>query len=66
MRLQQAAGAETATITLPARKLLIASQLAMQPETLSRLFRELEETGLIHMNGDTIRIVNIEALERSL
>ena len=60
--LQHAAGEETATITLPARKLLIASQLAMQPETLSRLFRELEEAGLIRVHGEHIEIADTEAL----
>ncbi|MGH8274009.1 MAG: Crp/Fnr family transcriptional regulator [Gammaproteobacteria bacterium] len=66
LRLQRSGGKETMTVSLPARKFLIASQLAMQPETLSRLFRELEEADLIRMQGDTIRIVNVEALEGTL
>lgn len=54
------------TVTLPARKTLIASQLAMQPETLSRLFRELEHDGLIQVRGERIRITDVEALRRRL
>lgn len=66
LRLQSAASEDTGTINLPARKVLIASQLAMQPETLSRLFRELEHKGLIHVRGDSIRILDVEALQRLL
>src|SRR5699024_7887049 len=49
-------GDEALMITLPARKVLIASQLAMQPETLSRLFRELERDDLIRVRGDNIEV----------
>jgi CRP-like cAMP-binding protein len=54
------------TIRLPARKVLVAARLAMQPETLSRLFRELEREGLIRMRGDSIQITDIDALQRLL
>ncbi|HET7371005.1 MAG TPA: Crp/Fnr family transcriptional regulator [Gammaproteobacteria bacterium] len=67
LRLRRAAtDDEPETIRLPARKGLIASQLAMQPETLSRLFRELEREGLIGVRGDSIRIKDAEALQRLL
>ncbi len=62
LHLQRAAGEETTTVTLPTRKLLIASQLAMQPETLSRLFRELEEVGVIHVRGEHVKITDSKAL----
>lgn len=65
LRLQPAATSATAgTIKLPARKVLIASQLAVQPETLSRLFRELEREGYIRVDGDSIRILDVDALQR--
>ncbi len=66
LHLQRTAGEETMAIKLPARKALIASQLSMQPETLSRLFRELEQAGLIRVQGDIIGIVDVSALERTL
>ena len=66
LRLPPAASEDAGTIKLPARKVLIASQLAMQPETLSRLFRELECKGLIHVCGNRIRILDIEALQQLL
>jgi CRP-like cAMP-binding protein len=53
-------------VRLPARKALIASQLAVQPETLSRLLRELERDGLIRVHGDNIHILNDKALRRLL
>lgn len=54
------------TVRLPARKVLIASQLAMQPETLSRLFRELEDQGLIAVQGEAVRLLDRRALEQLL
>lgn len=55
--------AKTSTIKLPITKQLIASQLAVRPETLSRLFRELEQEQLISVSGNTIAIINRDALE---
>ncbi|MDN5864743.1 MAG: Crp/Fnr family transcriptional regulator [Gammaproteobacteria bacterium] len=63
LRLNNSAGG---TVKLPATKQLIAAQLAMQPETLSRLFRELEQDGLIEMRGSTVRIVDALTLEGAL
>lgn len=54
------------TIRLPARKVLIASQLAIQPETLSRLLRELEDGRLIRVHGERIEIVDADALAHLL
>ncbi len=58
-------GGEEGTVTLPARKHLVAAQLAVQPETLSRLFRELEEERLIRVHGNEIEIPDAEALRDS-
>lgn len=65
LKLRGTAGGESTTVRLPTRKVLIASQLAIQPETLSRLLRELEHEGLIHVRGDRIDFVDAEGL-RSL
>ncbi|HSN17201.1 MAG TPA: Crp/Fnr family transcriptional regulator [Gammaproteobacteria bacterium] len=51
-----------AVITLPTHKTLIAAQLALQPETLSRLFRSLNDEGLIEYEGDSVVVPNIDQL----
>ena len=62
----EASADEPDAVRLPARKTLIASQLAIQPETLSRLFRELERRDMIRVSGDTIRINDPQALQQLL
>lgn len=66
LKLQGAAGSGRTTVELPAKKILIASQLAIQPETLSRLLRELEESGRIRVRGDRIDLVDPEGLRHLL
>ncbi len=63
LRLHATAGGDSATIRLPVTKQLIASQLAVRPETLSRLFRELEQDKLISVRGNTIAILDRGTLE---
>ena len=65
LKLQRTGGGKPSTVRLPTRKVLVASQLAVQPETLSRLLRELEHDGLIRVRGDRIDLVDAEGL-RSL
>ncbi|MGP4844373.1 Crp/Fnr family transcriptional regulator [Marinobacter sp. 1Y8] len=43
-------------IELPLPKCLVASRLAMQPETFSRLLSELKNSGLIKVNGTRLLI----------
>ncbi|APZ44720.1 hypothetical protein BW247_13560 [Acidihalobacter ferrooxydans] len=50
------------TVTLPATKTLIAAQLAIKPETLSRLLDRLQRRGLIEMHGRHVRLHNRQAL----
>ncbi len=47
---------------LPAAKRLIASQLSIQPETLSRILRQLELDGVVQLNGRRICILDLDAL----
>lgn len=49
-------------VTLPAHKTLIAAQLALQPETLSRLLRSLSDEGLIELDDDNVAIPDVDKL----
>lgn len=51
-------------LTLPSAKNLIASRLAIQPETLSRILSELNRRGVLAVEGNRICIHDIEALTR--
>ncbi len=48
------------TVTLPARKMLIAAQLAVTPETLSRTLRSLSDERLIDVAGDAVTIPDVQ------
>jgi CRP-like cAMP-binding protein len=51
-------------VQLPMRKRDIASQLAITPETLSRLMRTFSSQGLIQVEGYTVHVLDREALRR--
>lgn len=53
-------------IELVANKSLIASRLSLTPETLSRLFHDLAEDGLISISGRRIKILNHEKMSSLL
>jgi CRP-like cAMP-binding protein len=53
---------DTIEISLPTAKQVLASRLNLTPETLSRVFHELQESGLIHVSGKRISIPDIDAL----
>jgi CRP-like cAMP-binding protein len=55
-------GSGAAEIALPTSKQLIASLLNLTPETLSRIFRDLGDSGLIEVHGRQIRIPDIGKL----
>ena len=52
----------SATVSLNERKRDIASQLAITPETLSRLLRQLSRKGLICVTGYTVKVLDVAAL----
>lgn len=66
MSLCRPAGPEAShgAVALPMRKRDIASQLAITPETLSRLMRSLADQGVIRVDGYTVHVLDIPALAR--
>jgi CRP-like cAMP-binding protein len=52
-------------IVLTTPKSAIAAQLAIQPETLSRILRRLTEEGLIEVHGNHITLRDVVALRRT-
>lgn len=50
------------TLTLPAAKVAIASQLGMTPEHLSRLLREMTQQGLLQVEGRRIALLDLAQL----
>ena len=53
-----------AAVTLRDRKRDLASQLAITPETLSRLMRSFSSQGVIEVAGYKVRVLDLAALER--
>jgi len=47
---------------LAAPKHVIASRLSIQPESFSRILRNMQKSGLIRVEGSSIHIANVEAL----
>jgi CRP-like cAMP-binding protein len=59
------AAAAAPTVRLPAHKVLIAGQLGLAPETLSRGLRSLVERGVIAVHGQVVQILDPQALSQS-
>lgn len=53
---------DTADISLPAAKNIIASRLSIQPETLSRILSTLSKKGLVSVKGLNIHVLDVEGL----
>lgn len=54
------------TIQLDAPKSVLASKLGIQPETFSRILNRLSGKGLIEVEGQSIRVSNIDGLKDQL
>ncbi|MBR9868398.1 Crp/Fnr family transcriptional regulator [uncultured Amphritea sp.] len=54
--------AKQCAFQLPMAKQLIASQLGMQPETFSRLIKEMKTQGLIEVSGADIQVNDLQGL----
>jgi len=50
------------SIELSAPKHVIASRLSIQPESFSRILRNMQKNGLITVEGSTIHIANVDTL----
>lgn len=59
---EDCATGEVVMVSLPVSKATIASRLSLTPEYFSRVLRELEEAGLIHVDGRDIHIRDAQAL----
>lgn len=57
-------GTSPCEISLPTSKQVIASRLNLTPETLSRIFHDLSDTGLITVQGKRITLHDPRALAR--
>lgn len=64
LALQSRGDRDTMTLRLPVRKVLIAAELGLAPETLSRAFRALSEAGTIKVDGPSVAILDLPALQR--
>lgn len=53
----------SATVELPALKQVLASRLGMTPETFSRAMRTLSGEGLLSVDGSTVQIPDVSALD---
>lgn len=56
--------ADQAVVQLRGRKRDVASQLAITPETLSRLLRSMAQRGVILVSGYTVQVRDLPALEQ--
>ncbi len=54
------------TVTLPARRVVIAAHVAVTPETLSRTLRALSDERLIEVAGDELTILDVAGLRRHM
>lgn len=50
------------TVTLEGSKQMLASRLAIKPETLSRILRSLSDAGVVAVDGRTIHVPSLERL----
>lgn len=59
----QGSSSPAASVELPALKQVLASRLGMTPETFSRAMRTLTSEGLVRVDGSTVEIPDVSALD---
>ncbi len=59
---EEGAGKEAVTVSLPVSKATIASRLSLTPEYFSRVLHEIEAAGLIEIDNRHIRILDVQRL----
>ncbi len=64
MRLNHEQG-DQASFRLPSSKKHIAGLLAIQPETLSRVFAQLQDAGILRVKGSEIEVLDRDRLKRA-
>ena len=62
LREEPEAGAKSLSVTLPANKMIVASRLNLTPEYFSRILHELEDAGLLVLEGRTVTVPDVERL----
>lgn len=55
--------ADSDSLKLPVAKQVLASRLSTKPETFSRIFKDLSKRGLIEVEGNQVRILDLDALK---
>ena len=59
-------GANHYSLDLETPKQVLASRLSVRPETFSRILQQLSRKGLIAVQGKTIEVMDLQALQREL
>lgn len=62
---EQAPGRDNPLITLPVAKRLVAARLAMQPETFSRVIRDMRLKGVLEVHGASLLIHSLAQLRQT-
>jgi CRP-like cAMP-binding protein len=60
---EDADGSQEISFDLPISKQLIASRLNLTPETLSRIFHDLSDEGLIGVHGKHVKVLDLLRLK---
>lgn len=64
LQISEVGDGDETTVLLPTSKQVLASRLHLTPETLSRIFHELTESGLITVNGRQVFLHSINRLSQ--
>ena len=62
MNLLDQENSDAMVVELPVAKHMMAAQLSMQPETLSRIFNRMKEDGIVDIDGRLVKILDMPGL----